>query len=143
MSSNLGISGLPQTSGGQLNTATIPVLPAGATFICKSNAVNGSSTSDIYTVTAAKTLYILGVYVSVSQLAATSSNGRIQADIYGTGSYQTLVTATVTASATAPQAAANAINFSIPIPLAAGKKVQVTDNLTGSQAEGGFYGYEL
>jgi hypothetical protein len=106
-------------------------------------ATNGSTT--IYTVTAAKTFYLVAAILASSITAAnTSGAGYIQCDVGGNGSFVPLTLARLGCAAAAltyPNVSAP-ISPSIPIPFIAGTVFQVGSSAANLIADGVVVGWE-
>jgi len=136
-----------------LNTGTVTAnisgsvqtgMPAGATIVSRC-VTTGNATTDAYTVTAGKTLYITNAWVSIFCTAASGTVG-MQADVLGDANYRQLVVCGAgSTTAGVGVSSSNSVSFPIPIQVPATKKVQTvaTQSAGVPIVWGGFSGYEL
>jgi hypothetical protein len=130
---------------GSVNTA-VPTIPAGAVQVIVDTGLVAASPTDIYTVPAGKTLYIVAAHMGIESHNAAIEGGiaSIQVDDLGTGTYHRILSIGCGHQASGSGAGGVSITFTVPITVPATKKVQEISNDAGNmQVCAGFTGYYL
>lgn len=119
-------------------------IPTGASLVVKSATTSGVSTTDVYTVTAGKTLYIMAAWICAAIGSfAENPQQRLTADVLGDGVYASLCGVDLIGAGGVVASDSNSVSYSILVTVPATKKVQLSSGAAHAEVAGGFIGYEL